>query len=157
MLGAPNAPTVYIGLQCLLALSKVYRYKAGESRGEYDEIAALTFPQLLDIGNRVVTDTDIEAGEMLRIIIKCYKHAIYVRRSSDGVLRVRWLICSQFDLPGHLRKHEHMVGWCTLFLTVVTKDPPPAFLSEDIEEREKNHWWKAKKGAYANLNRLFAR
>jgi hypothetical protein len=50
-----------------------------------------------------------------------------------------------------------MVGWCTLFLTVVAKDPPPSALPEDLDERESNHWWKAKKWAYANLNRLFVR
>lgn len=50
-----------------------------------------------------------------------------------------------------------MVGWCTLFLQVVAKDPPPSALDEDMDEREGNHWWKAKKWAYANLNRLFVR
>lgn len=30
-------------------------------------------------------------------------------------------------------------------------------MPEDISEREANHWWKAKKWAYFNLNRLFVR
>jgi hypothetical protein len=50
-----------------------------------------------------------------------------------------------------------MVGWCSLFLNTVSKEPPPSALPEDVDEREKNHWWKAKKWAYANLNRLFTR
>ncbi len=50
-----------------------------------------------------------------------------------------------------------MVGWCTLFLTVVGKQAPAEALEDDLEERERNHWWKAKKWAYANLNRLFVR
>jgi hypothetical protein len=50
-----------------------------------------------------------------------------------------------------------MVGWCTLFLNLISKDPPPSALPEDLDERETNHWWKAKKWAYANLNRLFVR
>ena len=50
-----------------------------------------------------------------------------------------------------------MVGWCTLFLTVVGKEAPADALDEDLEERERNHCWKAKKWAYANLNRLFVR
>lgn len=28
---------------------------------------------------------------------------------------------------------------------------------EDVYEREKHHWWKTKKWAYFNLNRLFIR
>ena len=50
-----------------------------------------------------------------------------------------------------------MVGWCTLFLTVVGKEPPESSLPEDLDEREVNHWWKAKKWSYANLNRLYVR
>jgi hypothetical protein len=50
-----------------------------------------------------------------------------------------------------------MIGWCTLFLSVVSKDPPECSLPEDIDEREINHWWKAKKWGYQNLNRLFVR
>lgn len=50
-----------------------------------------------------------------------------------------------------------MVGWCTLFLTIVGKEAEANVLDEDIDERERNHWWKAKKWAYANLNRLFVR
>ena len=50
-----------------------------------------------------------------------------------------------------------MLGWCTLFTRVVSKEPPPCAMPADEEERETNHWWKAKKWAYANLNRLFVR
>lgn len=28
---------------------------------------------------------------------------------------------------------------------------------DDVFEREKHHWWKTKKWAYFNLNRLFVR
>ncbi len=64
---------------------------------------------------------------------------------------------AQFELPPYLREQEAMVGWCTLFLRIVAKEPPPVALPDDLDEREINHWWKAKKWAYANLNRLFVR
>jgi hypothetical protein len=64
---------------------------------------------------------------------------------------------AQFDLPASLREQQTMVGWCTLFLTVVGKEPPETSLPEDLDERETNHWWKAKKWSYANLNRLYVR
>ncbi len=28
---------------------------------------------------------------------------------------------------------------------------------EDVDDRERHHWWKAKKWAYFNLNRLWIR
>lgn len=49
------------------------------------------------------------------------------------------------------------MGWCTLFLNIVAKDPPANSMIEDLEEREMNHWFKCKKWAYVNLNRLFVR
>ena len=52
---------------------------------------------------------------------------------------------------------DRMVGWCTLFLTIVGKEAPVHALDEDHDERERNHFWKSKKWAYANLNRLFVR
>jgi hypothetical protein len=56
----------------------VYRFKAAETRGDFEKVVELTFPLLLNIGNRLVTETSIEAGEILRTVVKAYKHAIYV-------------------------------------------------------------------------------
>ncbi|KAK7714416.1 Nonsense-mediated mRNA decay protein 5 [Botryosphaeria dothidea] len=139
LLNANDANSVFAGIQCLLAICRIYRFKGTEDRAEFDSIVQVTFPQLLNIGTRLVNETSLEAGEMLRTILKVYKHAIY------------------FELPVPLRDQQSMVGWCSLFLNVVAKEPPPSAMPEDLEERETNHWWKAKKWAYANLNRLFVR
>jgi hypothetical protein len=80
LLNAPDANTVYAGVQCLLALCRIYRFKAAENRTHFDEIVAGTFPQLLNIGNRLVGEDSLEAGEMLHTLLKVYKHAIYVSR-----------------------------------------------------------------------------
>jgi importin-7 len=63
----------------------------------------------------------------------------------------------QYELPIHLRGQQETVDWCTLFLRVIDKTPPVSAMPEDLDEREKNHWWKSKKWCYANLNRLFVR
>ena len=63
----------------------------------------------------------------------------------------------QFELPPYFRSHEAMVGWCTLFLTIVSKEPPENSLMEDLDDREQNNWWKCKKWSYMNLNRTFVR
>jgi hypothetical protein len=139
LLSANDAGSVFAGVQCLLAICRVYRFKSGDVRGDFDQVVSVTFPLLLNIGSRLVGETSLDAGEILRTVMKAYKHAIY------------------FELPVPLREHPVMVGWCTLFLNLVQKDPPPSSLPEDLDERESNHWWKAKKWAYANLNRLFVR
>ena len=79
LLNASDANSVFAGLQCLLALCKVYRFKAGEPRGDFEKIVTVAFPQLHNIGTRLAGETSTEAGEMLRTVIKAYKHAIYVR------------------------------------------------------------------------------
>lgn len=139
LLNAQDAGSVFAGLQCLLAICRVYRYKMGENRSDFDKIVEMTFPQLLSIGNNLVNEESLEAGEMLRTVLKAYKHAVY------------------FELPVPLRDHRAMVGWCTLFLTVVAKQPPANSMPDDLEDRETNHWWKCKKWSYVNLNRLFVR
>lgn len=42
-------------------------------------------------------------------------------------------------------------------MTVVGKEPPECSMTDEPDERETNHWWKAKKWSYANLNRLYVR
>ena len=140
LLNAQDANSVFAGLQCILGICRCYRFKTGEGRVDFENgVVATAFPLLLAMGNRLVNETSIEAGEMLRAVMKAFKHAIY------------------FELPQPLRQHEAMVGWCTLFIQTVAKDPPPCSMMDDLEEREQNHWWKAKKWAYGNLNRLFVR
>lgn len=87
LLSTNDANSVFAGLQCLLSLCKVYRYKAGEKRIDFDNIVEHSFPLLLNIGNRLVDEENLEAGEMLRVILKCYKHAVYVRSCWSQVLR----------------------------------------------------------------------
>ena len=64
---------------------------------------------------------------------------------------------TQFEIAAHLREESAIVPWATLFINVVGKEAPPESMLEDLDEREQHAWWKAKKWAYSNLNRLFAR
>ena len=78
LLHANDINSVFAGLQCLLALCRVYRYKSGDKREDLDTVTQATFPLILGIGNRLVQETSTEAGEMLKLILKIYKHAVYV-------------------------------------------------------------------------------
>ena len=78
LLSANDAASVFAGVQCLLAICRVYRFKAGDNRGDFEKVVAVTFPLLLKIGDGIVNETSIEAGEILRTVMKTYKHAIYV-------------------------------------------------------------------------------
>jgi hypothetical protein len=95
LLNTNDASTVYAGLQCLLAICRVYRFKAGEKRDEFDKIVDHSFSQLLSIGSKLVDEESVEAAEMLRIVVKAYKHAIYV---SDPVSRMRATLAIHTDL-----------------------------------------------------------
>ncbi|KAF3927635.1 Importin-7 [Arthrobotrys entomopaga] len=140
LLKANDASSVFSGLQCLLAICRVYRLKsAAEKREELENVIKATFPLILGIGSKLAEQEDSDSGEMLRIIFKSYKHAIY------------------YELLATLREQSSIVGWATLFITVVNKTPPAGSMLEDIDEREMHSWWKAKKWAYSNLNRLFVR
>jgi hypothetical protein len=78
LLNTNDASSVFAGLQCILAICRTYRFKAGENRDDFNRIVQASFGQLLAIGQRLVDETSIEAAEMLRIVVKSYKQAIYV-------------------------------------------------------------------------------
>jgi hypothetical protein len=79
LLNSNDIGSVFAGVQCLLSLTRVYRFKRdSEKRDELDRVTAATFPLILAIGNRLVDETSTEAGDMLKMIIKTYKHAVYV-------------------------------------------------------------------------------
>lgn len=76
-----NTPaSVMAGLQCLLAICRTYRFKSpeGETRAPFDKIVEASFPRLLVICQELVKQESDEAGEMLHIALKCYKHATWV-------------------------------------------------------------------------------
>lgn len=103
LLNAQDAGSVFAGLQCLLAICRVYRFKMGETRGDFEKIVEMTFPQLLAIGNNLVGETSLEAGEMLRTVLKAYKHAIYVSLAEkEHDYKNNWLIldrCCSLNSP----------------------------------------------------------
>lgn len=80
LLNTNDPGSVLAGLQCLLAVSRTYRFKASEteSRSHFDKIIEASFPRLLVICNELVNQESDEAGEMLHIALKCYKHATWV-------------------------------------------------------------------------------
>lgn len=73
----------------MLAMCRVYRFKGAENRGDFNQIVQASFPQMLGIGTRLVNEDSLEAWEMLRILLKAYKHAIYVSLLHQGILQGR--------------------------------------------------------------------
>ncbi|PHH86294.1 hypothetical protein CDD83_10458 [Cordyceps sp. RAO-2017] len=141
LLNTNNPRSVHAGLQCLLALCRAFRYKSTDNneRQHFDTIVETSFPRLMAICGELVNQESDEAGEMLHLALKAYKHAT-------------WL-----ELSPYLRQRQVNIAWCTVFLQSVSKAAPASALQGDQFDREKNHWWKAKKWAYFNLNRLFIR
>ncbi|KAL6871383.1 armadillo-type protein [Trichoderma novae-zelandiae] len=141
LLNTNNPNSALAGLQCLLAICRAFRYKSNESqdRQHFDNIVEAGFPRLLSICNELVNQESDEASEMLHLALKAYKHAT-------------WL-----ELSPYLRQDQVNIAWCTVFLQTVSKAVPASIMMNEVADREKHHWWKAKKWAYFNLNRLFIR
>ncbi|KAJ4394935.1 Nonsense-mediated mRNA decay protein 5 [Neurospora sp. IMI 360204] len=141
LLNTNSAPSVLAGLQCLLAICRSFRYKMSDTdnRAQFEKIVEVSFPRLLAVCDELVNQDSEEAGEMLHIALKAYKHTA-------------WL-----ELPACLREQSVNLGWCTIFLRTVSKPIPASAMQDDPLGRERHHWWKAKKWAYFNLNRLYIR
>lgn len=87
LLNTNNPGSVLAGLQCLLAICRAFRYKSTDSddRQHFDKIVEATFPRLLAICNELVNQESDEAGEMLHLALKAYKHATWVRTPLDVI------------------------------------------------------------------------
>lgn len=120
LLATNEAGSLYAGLQCVLSLARTYRYKSGENRAEFDRIVQVTFDQVLAIANRLLTETSIEAGEMLRTAIKCYKHAIYVRVPEGGTKSAQFSSLTSTSSSICLNISKTMTAWSAgaLFLSM---------------------------------------
>ena len=90
LLATNDASSVYAGLQCMVGLCRMYRFKGAETRKEFNRIVDASYPQLLVIANGLVQETSFEAWEMLHIIMKAYKHTIYVGHTKWPGLVQAW-------------------------------------------------------------------
>lgn len=93
LLNTNDPGSVLAGLQCLLAICRAFRYKAVESqdRVHFDKIIEICFPRTLAICNELVNQESDEAGEMLHLALKAYKHATWVRLLSCIIIVI--IIC----------------------------------------------------------------
>lgn len=91
LLNTNEANSVFAGLHCMLAICRMYRFKGGENREDFNQIVQVAFPQLLSIGSRLVDEMNPEGWEMLRIVLKTYKHTIYVGRNVTNIKNPRGL------------------------------------------------------------------
>lgn len=80
LLHANDPASVLAGLQCLLVTCRAFRFKGAQDNGrvEFDKVVEASFPRLLQICNELVNQESDEAGEMLHIALKAYKHATWV-------------------------------------------------------------------------------
>lgn len=94
LLNTNDPSSVLAGLQCLLAICRTYRFKAtdGDNRAYFDKIIEASFPRLLVVCNELLTQESDEAGEMLHLALKAFKHAAWVGLP-PAPLSVFWIAC----------------------------------------------------------------
>ena len=87
LLHANDPSSVLAGLQCLLVTCRAFRFKGAQDNGraEFDKVVEASFPRLLQICNELVNQESDEAGEMLHIALKAYKHATWVRQHTTAI------------------------------------------------------------------------
>ncbi|CAG8722765.1 4045_t:CDS:2, partial [Dentiscutata heterogama] len=139
LLTSGDPRTAYIGLLALHQVVKVYQWKSSEGRGPLAEIIQRSFAVILQMGQGLLSEINIDAAEMLRIINKIYSSA------------------TQYDLSETLQDNNSIVPWVSFFQHLIEKDIPEEIIPNVIEERQKFIWFRAQRWACQNLNRLFQR
>lgn len=140
LLGSSDVREIHAGCVASLETVRAFRYhsKSDVMFSIVDEL----FPLLVTVASNMIQtppSTAQEIPSMLYLILKTYKTSITL------------------DLSEHQRSQESLVPWGNLFFAVINLRLPPEVVPADEEEREESLWWKAKKWAYATLNRLFLR
>ncbi|ODV83793.1 hypothetical protein CANARDRAFT_9353 [[Candida] arabinofermentans NRRL YB-2248] len=136
---------LYTGVLCLSELTRHYRWKTNEQRSdELDPFITQYFPSILQLGKLIVADPttyqgSYEAGEIVKLIVKCYKFSTY------------------YDLPKPLQSQQSLVDWGTFHVELINMKLPQNVMDLDSEDRSLSPWVKSQKWAYANLFRLFQR
>ncbi|CCO31401.1 putative importin c550,11 [Rhizoctonia solani AG-1 IB] len=140
LLQSDRPESVFGGMTALLEIFKTYRYRPEESTKIIPHIIEKTFPLLVSLGAKAIANPNApESADFLHLILKTYRNSIQQRLSE------------------HQQTPSSLVPWGRLFFAVINVQPPADQTPEDLDEREKCPWWKAKKWAYATLNRLFMR
>ncbi|KAF0457185.1 ARM repeat-containing protein [Gigaspora margarita] len=139
LLTSNDPRTAYIGLLALQQVVKVYQWKSTEQRAPLAEIIQRTFAIILQMGQGLLNEINVDAAEMLRIINKIYSSAI------------------QYDLSEALQDNNSIVPWVTFFQHLIEKDIPEEIIPNIIEDRQRFIWFRSQRWACQNLNRLFQR
>lgn len=140
LLLSSNVNDVHAG--CVAALEVIRAFRFRYQNDVLPTIVAALFPTLVQIASGMIQQPPSASQEiptMLHLILKTYRTSIVT------------------VLSPHQQSPESLVPWGQLLFAVVNLNLPKEAVPEDLEEREKSPWWKAKKWAYAVLARLFHR
>jgi len=140
LLTSNNVGDVHAG--CVATLEAVRAFRFRQKTDILPTIVAQLFPTLVNIATQMVRQPPSAAQEiptMLHLILKAYRTTIVI------------------NLSQHQQSAESLVPWGQLLFAVVNLRLPKEAVPEDLDDREKCEWWKAKKWAYAVLGRLFHR
>jgi len=138
LLASSNVHDVQAG--CVASLEAVRAFRFRQRDDILSRIVEQLFPTLVTIASQMVRQPPTAAQEiptMLHLILKAYRATIVI------------------NLSQHQQSAPSLVPWGQLLFAVVNLRLPKEAAPEDLEERERCEWWKAKKWAYAVLGRLF--
>ncbi|PPQ78743.1 hypothetical protein CVT25_010746 [Psilocybe cyanescens] len=140
MLVSSNVREVHAG--CIATLEAVRAFRFRQKNDALPVLIEELFPTLVSIATQMMQQPPSTAQDiptMLHLILKAYRTTIVI------------------NLSVHQQSAASLVPWGQLLFSVVNLRLPKDAVPEDVEEREKCEWWKAKKWAYAVLGRLFHR
>ncbi|KAF4617901.1 hypothetical protein D9613_006252 [Agrocybe pediades] len=140
LLTSSNVREVHAG--CVATLEAVRAFRFRQKNDALPLLIEELFPTLVTIASHMMQQppsANQEIPTMLHLILKAYRTTIVI------------------NLSTHQQSAASLVPWGQLLFAVINLRLPKEAVPEDLEEREKCEWWKAKKWAYAVLGRLFHR
>ncbi|KAH3676193.1 hypothetical protein WICMUC_002215 [Wickerhamomyces mucosus] len=133
-----DGASVYTGLILLFEVIRNLRYNQSD-RTVIDTYINQTFPILETLAAELTYNSDHHSGEILYLILKIFKYATLSL------------------LPQYLYNTEKLSTWISLHLHTAQKELPQEVLSNEPSDRPLDKRVKARKWAFANLHKLYAK
>lgn len=78
LLHSQNVQHIHTGLICLSEVTDAYRWRNHEARQQLEPVLDGAFSRAVQIGTNIINENSAIAGDMIRLIMKSYRSAIYV-------------------------------------------------------------------------------
>lgn len=147
-----------IGIDHIVFLMQIFRYKKVEDRNPIDEIMNVLLLPLHQRFMQLFAHNDSDQSALIqKQILKIFHAYTQVSFISEFLLRSSSIVIFQLHLNFHVLPTQTMTTWLDTCCAMIERRLPERLDALEEEDRAEHPWWKCKKWAFHILIRTFER